>query len=44
MPSGLRDALNANGRVWGVDSGGGAFYGPKIDITLTDALGAATST
>jgi threonyl-tRNA synthetase len=23
----------------GVDPGGGAFYGPKIDIQITDALG-----
>ena len=23
----------------GIDEGGGAFYGPKIDIKITDALG-----
>jgi threonyl-tRNA synthetase len=35
----LRDALDSTGERWTVDEGGGAFYGPKIDITLTDALG-----
>lgn len=24
---------------WSIDEGGGAFYGPKIDITLNDSLG-----
>jgi len=36
---GLKDALNENGIPFGVDEGGGAFYGPKIDVKITDALG-----
>ncbi len=35
---GLKDALDGNGIKYGVDEGGGAFYGPKIDIKITDAL------
>ncbi len=35
---GLKDALDANGIAYGIDEGGGAFYGPKIDIKITDAL------
>lgn len=34
----LTDALNAFGQEWKVNPGDGAFYGPKIDITITDAL------
>ena len=35
----LREALtNFMGNDWEVDEGGGAFYGPKIDITIQDAL------
>lgn len=35
----LREALtNFMGADWEVDEGGGAFYGPKIDITIQDAL------
>jgi threonyl-tRNA synthetase len=34
----LRDALNENSVKYKVDEGGGAFYGPKIDIKITDAL------
>ncbi|MDR1460617.1 MAG: threonine--tRNA ligase [Campylobacteraceae bacterium] len=36
--NGLKDALDANGFKYGIDEGGGAFYGPKIDIKITDAL------
>ncbi|MGM0534268.1 MAG: threonine--tRNA ligase [Campylobacterota bacterium] len=36
---GLREALDENGLPYGIDEGGGAFYGPKIDIKITDALG-----
>ena len=36
---GLKDALNENSIPFGVDEGGGAFYGPKIDVKITDALG-----
>ncbi len=35
---GLKDALDENGIDYGIDEGGGAFYGPKIDIKITDAL------
>ncbi|KAJ1656735.1 threonyl-tRNA synthetase [Dispira simplex] len=34
----LEDALNAFGHAWEVNPGDGAFYGPKIDITIADAL------
>ena len=37
----LRGALEARGLPFTVDEGGGAFYGPKIDINITDALGRA---
>ena len=35
----LKKALDTLGRDYGVDEGGGAFYGPKIDIKITDAIG-----
>ena len=35
----LRRALDRAGLEYGVDEGGGAFYGPKIDIHLKDTLG-----
>lgn len=34
----LKDALDEQGLQYGIDEGGGAFYGPKIDIKITDAL------
>lgn len=34
----LADALNKFGRPWSVNAGDGAFYGPKIDIKVNDAL------
>ena len=34
----LRKALEKAGIKYGVDEGGGAFYGPKIDIKIKDAL------
>ena len=37
----LRQALVSRGLPYDVDEGGGAFYGPKIDINITDALGRA---
>jgi threonyl-tRNA synthetase len=37
--SALRRALERRGLAYGVDEGGGAFYGPKIDIKLRDAIG-----
>jgi threonyl-tRNA synthetase len=36
---GLREALNAAGKEYRVNEGDGAFYGPKIDFHLKDALG-----
>src|SRR6266436_2114539 len=35
----LHQALRANNLVSDLDKGGGAFYGPKIDIDVEDALG-----
>ncbi len=35
----LRDALDQEGMTYEVDEGGGAFYGPKIDMKIKDALG-----
>ena len=35
----LEDALNRKGWEFGVYEGGGAFYGPKIDIKIRDAIG-----
>ncbi|MBI4233392.1 MAG: threonine--tRNA ligase [Chloroflexi bacterium] len=37
----LRRALDKRGLAYDVDEGGGAFYGPKIDIKIRDALGRA---
>ncbi|KAI9217652.1 hypothetical protein BC828DRAFT_351277 [Blastocladiella britannica] len=34
----LEAALNASGYDWSLSPGDGAFYGPKIDITIKDAL------
>jgi len=36
---GLKDALEGNNLPFTIDEGGGAFYGPKIDIKITDAIG-----
>ncbi len=36
---GLKEALNRNNLLFTIDEGGGAFYGPKIDIKITDAIG-----
>ncbi|HEX5388038.1 MAG TPA: threonine--tRNA ligase [Gemmatimonadales bacterium] len=35
----LRRALERKGIAFDVDEGGGAFYGPKIDIKFRDAIG-----
>ena len=35
----LKRAITAKGLEFEVDEGGGAFYGPKIDIKIKDALG-----
>lgn len=34
----LKSALDRSGREWKLNEGDGAFYGPKIDITVFDAL------
>ena len=35
----LRKAIEAEGLDYDVDEGGGAFYGPKIDLKIKDAMG-----
>ncbi|MDR1175619.1 MAG: threonine--tRNA ligase [Treponema sp.] len=35
----LRKAVEAEGLAYEIDEGGGAFYGPKIDLKIKDALG-----
>jgi threonyl-tRNA synthetase len=37
----LRKAIEAEGLEYDVDEGGGAFYGPKIDLKIKDAMGRA---
>jgi threonyl-tRNA synthetase len=37
--AGLKASLEAAGREYTVDEGDGAFYGPKIDISIQDSLG-----
>ncbi|KAB5544947.1 hypothetical protein DKX38_013059 [Salix brachista] len=34
----LTEALDEFGKPWKIDEGDGAFYGPKIDISVSDAL------
>lgn len=34
----LKDAMDTEGLEYEMDEGGGAFYGPKIDIKIKDAL------
>jgi threonyl-tRNA synthetase len=34
----LEEALNKWGGAWEINAGDGAFYGPKIDIMISDAL------
>ncbi|KAK4489517.1 hypothetical protein RD792_005326, partial [Penstemon davidsonii] len=34
----LTEALNENGKPWEINEGDGAFYGPKIDISVSDAM------
>ena len=36
---GLIEALDRKGWAYKVDGGGGAFYGPKIDLKIEDAIG-----
>ena len=35
----LKEALERTGHSFTVDAGDGAFYGPKIDVDVTDAIG-----
>jgi len=35
----LQDAIEKLGLPYEIDEGGGAFYGPKLDFVLTDAIG-----
>jgi len=35
----LRVTVEAKGWVFDIDEGGGAFYGPKIDVKIKDAIG-----
>lgn len=35
----LESCLKASGLEWELNAGDGAFYGPKIDIAVTDAMG-----
>jgi threonyl-tRNA synthetase len=37
--NGLREALDKAGQAYTINAGDGAFYGPKIDFDVTDALG-----
>ncbi|PIP67895.1 MAG: threonine--tRNA ligase [Candidatus Omnitrophica bacterium CG22_combo_CG10-13_8_21_14_all_43_16] len=37
--SALKNALESKGMSYGINEGEGAFYGPKIDIMVKDALG-----
>ncbi len=37
----LKAALEGAGLEYGVDAGGGAFYGPKIDVQVKDVMGRA---
>ncbi|WP_418179433.1 threonine--tRNA ligase [Aliarcobacter lanthieri] len=36
---GIMNALDEKNIKYGIDEGGGAFYGPKIDIKILDAIG-----
>jgi threonyl-tRNA synthetase len=35
----LKQALDAAGQAYAINAGDGAFYGPKIDVDVTDAIG-----
>jgi threonyl-tRNA synthetase len=37
----LKNAIESKGLKYSVDEGGGAFYGPKIDLKIKDVLGRA---
>jgi len=35
----IKEALDEKGMKYDMDEGGGAFYGPKIDVKITDCIG-----
>jgi threonyl-tRNA synthetase len=35
----LKEALDTSGQAYTINAGDGAFYGPKIDFDITDAIG-----
>ena len=37
--AGLQSALEGNGIAYSINAGDGAFYGPKVDFRVSDALG-----
>lgn len=37
--NGLKSALDASGKKYEINEGDGAFYGPKIDLKIKDAIG-----
>jgi len=37
--NGLKEALDSTGKEYDINEGDGAFYGPKIDIKIKDAIG-----
>lgn len=39
--AGLRQALEAAGQGYDLEAGGGAYYGPKIDVKIHDSMGRA---
>ncbi|NWR20042.1 SYTC2 ligase, partial [Emberiza fucata] len=39
IPEQLQNSLNDFGEQWSLNPGDGAFYGPKIDIKIKDAIG-----
>lgn len=39
LENALSDSLEAQGLQWSVNPGEGAFYGPKLEFVLRDAIG-----
>ena len=39
LEAALENAIRATGNAYAIDPGEGAFYGPKLDFKLTDAIG-----
>lgn len=40
----LKEALESTGKEWHIKQGDGAFYGPKIDVMIHDAIGRSHQT